>query len=118
MTPKHTFTNCPTLPLAAVGGVFWFSFRQSLRASDVPVCRSIPAVAKKIHNMNAFNCSKEVRVHIMNFLDADQKQSGAIHIMNFMNSKQVEPLSVRRKPIASGEAGAPSTYKGARNVMS
>ncbi|GAA0432195.1 hypothetical protein ACFOY5_20770 [Massilia aurea] len=117
MTPKHPYTNCPALPLAAVGGVFWFSFSQSLLGATGPVGRGFQAVAKKIHNMNAFNSSKEAGVHIMNFLTADQKQSRAIHIMNFINS-QVEPPSVRLKLNGAGVTGAPSTNKGARNVMS
>ena len=118
MTPKHTNVNCSTLPITAVGGAFSFSFRQLHRRSAVRAVRGNQAVAQEIHNMNAIDPSEEARVHIMNFIVADQTLSGEIHIMNFMNLEHVEPPPVGRKPVGAGEAGAPSTYKGARNVMS
>jgi hypothetical protein len=118
MTPKHTNASCPTLPITADGGAFSFSFRQLRRRSTVSAIGANQAVAQEIHNMNAFNPSEEAGVHIMNFIVSDQKLSGEIHIMNFMNSKQVGRLSALRIPDGSGKAGAPSKYKGARNVMS
>lgn len=118
MTTKHTNVIYPTLPITAVGGEFSFSFRKLLRRSAVRAVRGSQAAAREIHNMNALDPSEEARVHIMNFIVADQKLSREIHMMNFRNSKHVEPPSVRCKPLGVGEAGAPSTYKGARNVMS
>lgn len=118
MTPKQTNANCPALLIWAVGRVVSFSFRQPLRRSAVRAVPGTHAVALEIHNMNALDSSEQTRVHIMNFGVAYQKLSRDIHIMKFMNSKQVEPPSVRWKPVGVGQAGAPSTYKGARNVMS
>lgn len=118
MTPKHTNANCPTLPISAVGKAVSFSFRQSHRRSAVRAVAGTQTVALEIHNMNALGSLEQTRVHIMNFGVADQKLSRGIHIMKFMNSKPVEPPSVRWKPVGAGQAGAPSTYKGARNVMS
>jgi hypothetical protein len=38
--------------------------------------------------MNALVLTEEARVHIMNFIVADQKLKGEIHIMNFMDLKR------------------------------
>lgn len=118
MTPKHTKAERPTLPISAVGRAFSFSFRQLHQRSADGSAPGTRAVALEIHNMNAVDLSEQKRVHIMNFLDADQALSCGIHIMNSTSLKQVEPPSIRWKPVGAGQAGAPSTYKGARNVMS
>ena len=118
MTATHTTANHPALPMSAVGGAFPFSFRHLLGRSPVRAVARIQAAALEIHNMNALYLSEQAHVHIMNFVVADQKPSCEIHIMNFMNSKQVEPPSVWWKPVGAGQSGKPSTYKGARNVMS
>jgi hypothetical protein len=118
MTPKHANANCPALPITAVGRAFSFSFSQLLRRSGVRPVRRTQAVPHEIHNMNALDLSKEARVHITNFIDADQRLSGEIHNMNFRSPRQVEQPSVWRNPDGASKAAVPSTYKGARNVMS
>jgi len=118
MTPKHAYDNCPALPIAAVGGAFSFAFQRQLSRSAVCAVLPTKSAAHEIHNMNALNTFNQKRVHIMNFLVANQHLSREIHIMNFMNSKQVaEPVTCWR-PAGAGRARVPSTNKGARNVMS
>jgi hypothetical protein len=116
MTLRHTRTERPALPIPAVGRAFSFSFRQPYRCPTDRNALGAHAVALKIHNMNVFDVSEKKRVHIMNFLADDQTPIREIHIMNFL--KKVAPSLVRWTPGRAGKAGAPSTYKGARNVMS
>jgi len=118
MTPGHTLANGPALPISADGRASSFSFSSLRRRSALRLVRRTQAVAHEIHNMNALDRFKEALVHIMNFIVANQRQSAEIHNMNFMDSKQVEQPSVQRKINGADKAGAPSTYKGARNVMS
>lgn len=118
MTPKHTNADCPTLPISAVGRAFSFSFRRP--HTRLEICAVFPAQAasSKIHNMNAFEALAQERIHIMNFLVADQDKSDEIHIMNFLNSQQIGSPVVWWKLASAHTAAAPSTSKGAQNVMS
>lgn len=116
MTPKHA--NCPALPMSVVSRAFSFSLGLLHRRSAVRAVPGTQKVSPEIHNMNALDSSEQAHVHIMNFGFAGQKLSRGIHIMNFINSKQVEPPSIRWKPVGASKARVPSTYKGSPNVMS
>lgn len=76
MTPKDIHANCLTLPVMVVDKVFSFSFSRLPRRPSIRSVRRTQAVAQKIYIINALEIFEEARVHIMNFIVADQKLSG------------------------------------------